>query len=97
MLGLKFLFIFTHIYICKVGFIRLYNTGYQEEDIDPDDLTTLQLVIGDKVLDENGSELSSHKYVFAPDGKKYCTAFNQKTFIFQLYRKKLIKTAMLQS
>ena len=71
----------------EIPFIRLYNIGYQEEDIDPDDLTTLQLVIGDKVLDENGSELSSHKYVFAPDGKKYCTAFNQRLLSFSCTEK----------
>ena len=43
--------------------------GYQEDDIDPRDPTTFQLVLGHQVLDENGLEKMEHKYVFAPDGK----------------------------
>ena len=36
---------------------------------------TYQLVMGHKVLDENGEQKVEHKYVFAPDGK-HTTLFN---------------------
>ena len=48
--------------------ILLIIPGYQEDDINPGDVTTFQLVIGNQVLDENGAEKKEHKYVFAPDG-----------------------------
>ena len=49
--------------------------GYQEDDIVPEDPSTYQLVMGHKVLDENGEQKVEHKYVFAPDGK-HTTLFN---------------------
>ena len=55
--------------------IPLMITGYQEDDIVPEDPSTYQLVMGHKVLDENGEQKVEHKYVFAPDGK-HTTLFN---------------------
>ena len=58
--------------ISKLEYFHAYFTksiaGYQEDDINPDDVTTFQLVMGHNVLDENGIEKPAHKYVFAHDG-----------------------------
>ena len=66
--------------------------GYQEDDIVPEDPRTYQLVMGHKVLDENGEEKVEHKYVFAPDGK-HTTLFNVYSRLLQLSRKKWTRLA----
>ena len=58
------------------------SSGYQEEDIDPEDIQTLQLVIGDTVLDENGIVKKDHKYVFAPDGNSPVFRYLKNMFNF---------------